>query len=110
VAATLRKDSGLKVDLVDGKTRPLLVFGLNDSDRTKLVLKLRHPESPVGHFGPSSLARELICAVLARRLGLPVPDYAIVRAAVAQPLLKNSVLATMFSSIASKAKPLLSQF
>src|SRR4051794_13421541 len=63
-----------------GKSRPLLVVGMDDDEqRYRLVLKLRRPESPQGHRGPTSLACELICAALARRLGLPVPDYAVVR-------------------------------
>ena len=45
-----------------------------------MVLKLRHPSTSVGdgHFAGTSLACELICAVLARAIGLKVPDYAIV--------------------------------
>lgn len=53
----------------DGEERPI-----------RTILKLRDPETPRGrgHFGPISLACELTCAIVARAVGLRVPDYAIV--------------------------------
>lgn len=43
----------------------------------RIILKLRRPPTPNGNFGATSLAAELLFAVLARGLGLNVPDYAI---------------------------------
>ena len=65
-----------------GLTQPKLVDALDKHERYKrVVLKLKNPGPPVGkgHFAGTSLACELICAVLARALGLNVPDYAIVK-------------------------------
>lgn len=44
----------------------------------EIILKLREPGTTAGHFGGTSLATELIFAILARACGLNVPDYAIV--------------------------------
>jgi HipA-like kinase len=49
-----------------------------DGRAIEVVLKVRNPASRDGHFGATSLACELICAVLARSIGLNVPDYFIV--------------------------------
>jgi len=66
--------------LAGGRTLPLLAAAMdNDGREYQVVLKLRHPEARDGHFGPTSLACELVCAMLARAVGLPVPEYAIVR-------------------------------
>jgi hypothetical protein len=48
--------------------------------RRKVVLKLRKPESSVGdgHWEGTSLACELACSMMARAIGLGVPDYYIV--------------------------------
>ena len=69
--------------LKGGKTKPRLVVAIDDRYQTKqVVLKLRFPTSSVGakvgHYAGTSLACELICAVLARVIGLRGPDYAIV--------------------------------
>lgn len=64
-----------------GSTKPLLIGALDRNGQVrKVVLKLRLPEAEYGfgHYGGTSLACELICSVLARFLGLLVPDYAIV--------------------------------
>lgn len=66
-----------------GNTKPRLVAALDNSDHTmNVVLKLRLPTTSVGvregHYAGTSLACELICAVLARTIGFKVPDYAIV--------------------------------
>ena len=44
-----------------------------------IILKLRDPGPPIGrgHYGATSLSSELVFAVLARALGLQVPDYGI---------------------------------
>jgi hypothetical protein len=63
-----------------GITQPLLVGAcLPSGQRLRAVLKFRHPGTRrgQGHFGATSLACELICAALARALGLNTPDYAI---------------------------------
>ena len=44
----------------------------------RVVLKFRDVPVAGCSFGPASLACELICAILARKAGLSVPDYAIV--------------------------------
>ena len=65
-----------------GLTQPKLVDALDKHERYKrVVLKLKNPGPPIGegHFAGTSLVCELICAVLARALGLNVPDYAIVK-------------------------------
>ena len=63
-----------------GRTKPRLVVASDGRDQLQVVLKLRHPSTAVrdGHFAGTSLACELICTVLARTIGLKVPDYAIV--------------------------------
>lgn len=52
-------------------------------NREEVVLKLRNPnvngrQSGQADYGATSLACELICAAIARSIGLPVPDYYIV--------------------------------
>jgi hypothetical protein len=65
--------------LRDGVTQPLLVVARDPDGRAvEVVLKVRKPASRDGHFGATSLACELICAVLARSINLSVPDYFIV--------------------------------
>ena|ERR1700731_3137532 len=65
--------------LKDGVTRPLLVAARDaDGQAIEIVLKVRKPASRDGHFGATSLACELICAMLARSVGLTVPDYFVV--------------------------------
>lgn len=70
-------------DMPGGITQPKLVGTLDKHGHYKqVVLKLQNPGTPVrigGHFAGTSLACELICAVLARVLGLNVADYAIVK-------------------------------
>ena len=70
-------------DMPGGITQPKLVDTLDKHEQYKqVVLKLQNPGTPVrigGHFSGTSLACELICAVLARALGLNIPDYAIVK-------------------------------
>lgn len=70
--------------LPGGTSRPLLAAAVDDRGHTRrIVLKLRHPlvDSGHPHFGGTSLACELICAVIARAVGLSVPDYFIVELA-----------------------------
>jgi hypothetical protein len=65
--------------LKDGVTKPLLVAARDaDGRAVEVVLKVRAPRTRYGHFGATSLACELICAVLARSVDLSVPDYYIV--------------------------------
>ncbi len=62
-----------------GVTRPLLMAAVDNSGKEyQVVLKVRQPDVRDGHFEATSLACELICAMLARAGGLAVPDYAIV--------------------------------
>lgn len=79
--------------LEGGKTKPRLVVANDERNQTKqVVLKLRLPTASVGaregHYAGTSLACELICAALARAIGLNVPDYAIVKIT---PGLANSI-------------------
>ncbi|MGC4084434.1 MAG: hypothetical protein QM736_20545 [Vicinamibacterales bacterium] len=67
--------------LKGGNTRPLLVATTDENGNQRVVvLKLRRPLPPVGdgHYGATSLACELTCAVVARAADIQVPDYAIV--------------------------------
>lgn len=66
--------------LEGGLSRPPLVVAVaDDGAEYRVVLKVRHPDNrSMPHFGGTSLACELVCAVLARAIGLQVPDYAIV--------------------------------
>lgn len=65
--------------LEGGVTRPpLMVATDNDGSAFEIVVKVRNPDVSDGHFGATSLACELICAVLARVTGISVPDYFIV--------------------------------
>lgn len=65
--------------LEGGVTRPLLMAAMDESDREYLlVLKPRLPDASTGHYGGTSLACELVVSMLARHVGLPVPDYAVV--------------------------------
>jgi hypothetical protein len=76
------EDVEYRKDMSGGLTQPKLVDALDNHERyTRVVLKLKNPGPPIGrgHFAGTSLACELICAVLARALGLNVPDYAIVK-------------------------------
>ena len=64
-----------------GQTRPGVYDTCDEQGQLKaVVLKLRQPDAAFGngHYAGTSLACELICAVLARAVGLNVPDYAIV--------------------------------
>lgn len=64
--------------LSSGNSQPLLVVAKEpDGGTTQVVLKVREPSVPDGHFGATSLASEMICAVLARVAGLTVPDYGV---------------------------------
>jgi hypothetical protein len=85
-------------------TRPLYVVAVDEDDNEfELVMKVRHPDVPTGrgHYKGTSLACELICAMLARAVGLKVPDYAIIEVRSEMPysvsnsevreLLKNNV-------------------
>ena len=76
-----------------GITKPRLIVAIDDNNQTKeVVLKLKFPTTSVGpregHYAGTSLACELICAALARAIGLNVPDYAIVNIA---PGFANSI-------------------
>jgi hypothetical protein len=62
-------------------TKPLFVIAEDDDgNKHPVVMKLRHPDAPSGrgHYEGTSLACELICAMLARAMGLKVPEYAVV--------------------------------
>lgn len=62
-----------------GLSRPPLVIAEDSSGvHHKIVIKLRHPSSKGNHWGPTSLACELLCSIIARALGLSVPDYFII--------------------------------
>ena len=64
-----------------GQTRPRVFDTCDEQGQLKaVVIKLRRPDAAIGngHYAGTSLACELICAVLARAVGLNVPDYAIV--------------------------------
>ena len=64
-----------------GQTRPRVFDTCDEQGQLKeVVLKLRQPDAAIGkgHYAGTSLACELVCAVLARTVGLNVPDYAIV--------------------------------
>ena len=62
-----------------GLTKPLLMVAADEAGKEyQVVVKMRRPDVREGHFGATSLACELTCAVLARAVGLIVPDYAIV--------------------------------
>lgn len=64
--------------LKGGLTQPLLMAAMDENGREfEIVLKVQHPDSREGHYEGTSLACELISAVLARATGLPVPDYAV---------------------------------
>lgn len=68
-----------KTRLEGGLSRPLLIVAQDqNSEKFKVVLKTRRPDPCSSTFGPTSLSCELICSVLARAFGLPVPDYYIV--------------------------------
>lgn len=65
--------------LSGGLTRPVLVAAMDEDGREyEVVLKVRQPDVKEGHYEGTSLACELIAAVLARAAGTPVPDYAVV--------------------------------
>ncbi len=76
---TLLKAEEYRGEKLSGETRPLLIGARTSDGKTavEVILKLRRPDSGI-HFEGTSLACALICAVLARALGLPVEDYAIV--------------------------------
>jgi hypothetical protein len=66
-------------EMKGGFTTPLLVAALDEANNErKIVLKVRNPDVAEGHSGATSLACELICSVLARSVGIDVPDFAIV--------------------------------
>jgi len=61
-----------------GKTGARFAVAKDEKNRRyQVILKLREPGTPEGHYKGTSLATELIFAILARTLGLNVPDYAI---------------------------------
>lgn len=64
-----------------GWSRPLIMVARDAAlKKYRVALKVRTPELPYGrgHRGATSLACELICAVLARALGFRVPQYYII--------------------------------
>jgi hypothetical protein len=92
-----------KTIMPGGVTSPLLVDASDATGKMyTVVLKLYNPGIPNGHghYGKTSLACELICAVIAKALNLSIPEYAIVevpsnfwqtfRGDKAKDLLKNS--------------------
>jgi hypothetical protein len=66
-------------DLVGrGRTESRFAEGRDQEGRVhSIILKLRDPCTPAGHYKGTSLAAELVFAMIGRRLGLRVPDYAI---------------------------------
>lgn len=81
--------------LKGGVSRPPLVVASDGTRKIEIVLKVRHPDCRENHFEQTSLACELICAALARAVGLPVPDYAVVEvpeelpASIADPAVRE---------------------
>jgi hypothetical protein len=69
--------------LEGGVSRPLHVLGVDEKtgSRHEIVLKLRHPDTQDKSldFEGTALACELICSMIAHAIGLPVPDYAVIR-------------------------------
>jgi hypothetical protein len=61
-----------------GLSRPLLAVAQEGTTKVQVVLKLQRPASNTGHYDLASLVAELLCACIARRLGLTVPDYYVV--------------------------------
>lgn len=60
-------------------TKPLFIRAIDaQGDEYDVILKVQHPDVREGHFEGTSLACELICAVLARAIGFSVPNYSIV--------------------------------
>ncbi len=72
--------SEFREEMAEGESRPLLINAFADdwSERFEIVLKLRDPQVPEERHGGTGLACELICAMLARTFGFPMPDYFIV--------------------------------
>ena len=65
--------------LEGGNSRPLVVGARDSAGKPfRVVLKFREPDGPATHFGPTSLACELLSSMAARRFALSVPDYFIV--------------------------------
>jgi HipA-like protein len=63
-----------------GLTRPFIVLAEDaEGHEVEAVLKVRTPDNADNHFGPTSLACELTCSILAKALGFSVPDYAVVQ-------------------------------
>jgi hypothetical protein len=97
-----------RVRLTNGSLSQPLIVGAEDDTGTmrEVVLKVRTPDRGV-HFGPTSLACELICAILARALNLPVPQYAIVEIppnfpdVVPDPDIKNLLAANIGENFAT---------
>jgi len=62
-----------------GASEPIVVGAEDDAGgHYTLYLKLRNPGATGNHHGATSLACELICSVIARAVGLHVPNYAVV--------------------------------
>ena len=62
-----------------GVTRPYRIGARDSHGRSvNVIVKVRNPEAATGHHAGTSLACELTFAILARALGLSVPDYGIV--------------------------------
>lgn len=62
-----------------GASEPLIIGAEDEAGaHYTLYLKLRNPGATGNHHGATSLACELICSVVARAVGLLVPDYAVV--------------------------------
>lgn len=51
---------------------------IDQEQEVPVILKVREPDTASGHMGPTSLACELACSILARSLGINVPDYFVV--------------------------------
>lgn len=77
-------------------THPLRVVARDDAGNAyPIILKVREPLAARGHFGGTSLVCELACAMIARAIGLQVPDYAIVTVPPAllwKPMFKDPVI------------------
>ena len=89
----------VRTRLAGGLSRPPLVVTQDEHGQYhEMVLKVRHPDNREdNHFEGTSLACELAVAMLARLLGLRVPDYAIVDVPEALPsAIKNAELRALF--------------
>lgn len=105
--------------MTEGRTQPRLVVAYDEhGQHERVVLKLRQPTPSTrsGHNDGTSLACELICAVLARAVGLNVPDYAIVEVkqdfanAIHDNSIRNLLLRNIGANFGSVYNPSLAEW